>query len=107
MEVGVGPVALVGQHRVLDDDVALELRALERVERTGRVRPERDVGAGEVAGGAQQRERELAAVVDELVLEQAVVQQREPDASSAVRRVDEPAGDERGQRASRADRPRR
>ena len=96
VQAGVLPRAAVGEQRVLDRDPPLELRALERVERAGRVRPQRDAGPRQVAGRPQQGERELAALVDELVLEQAVVQDREPE--RAVRRVDEAAGDERRQR---------
>ena len=55
----------------------------------GGLRPQRRLRAGEVADRSQQRERELAAVVDHLVLEQAVVHECEPD--GAVGRVDEPA----------------
>ena len=50
-------------------------------------------GAREVSGSAQERQRDLAAVVDNLVLEQPVVKQR--DSFVAVRAVDEPARDER------------
>ena len=79
----------MGEHRVVEREVALELRALERVERAGGVRAQRQLGAGEVAGGAQQRERQLVAVVDHLVLEQAVVQQRQSRAAGGG--VDEAA----------------
>ena len=49
----------------------------------------------------QQGERGIPALVDDLVLEQAVVQHREPDAASVTcptRRVDQPARDERRER---------
>ena len=45
-QLGVVPVAAVGEHRVVEREAALELRALERVERAGRVRAQRRARSG-------------------------------------------------------------
>ena len=85
----------MGEQRVAHGHSTLELWALEHVEWTGGVGAQRQLRARQVAGGPQQRERELLAALDDLVLEQAVVQHRE--ALLTVRRVDEAPRHERGQ----------
>ena len=69
-----------------------ELWTVEWIRRPGGIRAQLGLGAGEVADRAQQREGERAPVVDDLVLEQTVVDEREP--GGAVGRVDEAAGRE-------------
>ena len=110
VEVGRLPVAVVGEDRVLGHLAALDLWALERIERSGGVRAQGRLGARQVAGGSQQGEGELGAVTHHLVLEQSVVEQREPDGPASGRgagAVDEPARHEGRERRPRADRLRR
>ncbi len=91
------PVATVGEHRVLHDMASLQLWSFERLERSGRVRTQGDLAAGQVARCAQECEGELVTptpLVDEhLVLEEPVVEERE--AQLSVRHVDEASRYER------------
>ncbi len=102
-QVDGGRVAAVHDDRVVERERGLELRALEAVEGTGRVGAQERLRTGEVSGGADERERELGPAFDDLVLEQAVVHEREADAAATivtgigVRAVDEAAGHERGE----------
>ena len=99
VQVGVAPRPPVREHRVVDRVPALQLRPFERVERAGRVGSQRELRARQVARRPQERQRELAARtvrgVDDLVLEEPVVQQRE--ALLAVGAVDEATRHERRQ----------
>jgi hypothetical protein len=83
----------VGEHRVVHDLAAEHLCALDFDVRAGGRGPQRRLRTGDVARRAQQRQRDLSAVVDHFVLEQPVVQEREP--ARPVGRVDEAPGDER------------
>ena len=100
------PVAAVGEQRVLDATwSAGSCGPSSGSSGPAGFGPAARLGPREVAGRPQQRERELAAVVDDLVLEQAVVQQREPDRRRRTRRR---TGATRTSGApSRAARPRR
>ena len=93
--IGGAPVAAVGHDRVRHALAALHLRALDRIRRARGVGTQARFAARQVPDRAQQREGERATVVDDLVLEQAVVHEREPD--GAVGRVDEATGRERRQ----------
>ena len=85
----------MGEHGVVADVAPAHLGAAHRIDRPGRVGPQRRLTAREVADRTEQRERQLGAVADDLVLEQPVVQEREP--GGTVGRVDEPAGHEGGE----------
>ena len=99
VEARVVPVAAVREHRVVEREPALELGTFELVGWAGRIGAQRRLEAREVPGGTQECERQLATRVDHLVLEQAVVQEREPDPAVVTGggAVDEPARHERGQ----------
>ena len=99
VQVGVAPRPPVREHGVVDGVPALQLRSFEWVERAGRVGSQRELRARQVPRRPQERQRELAARtvrgVDDLVLEEPVVQQRE--ALLAVGAVDEATRHERRQ----------
>ena len=79
----------MGEGRVLEGEATLELGALERIEGSGGVGAECQLGTREKPVARRSVSRELGAVADHLVFEEAVVEQREPLVT--VGAVDEPA----------------
>ena len=77
--VARAPVARVEHHCVLRPLGAGKLRSGHGHCGPRGIRAQRGLRTGEVADRPQERERDLGAVADHLVLEQAVVNERQPD----------------------------